>query len=50
MIEKQIVLAISILLVLTLVPETYAQKGSFIVEVTFIDSLRNGSNYASVYI
>lgn len=50
MIKKEIVLAISISLVLTLVPTTYAQKGSFIVEVKFIDSSRNGPNDVSVYI
>ena len=50
MIKNEIVLAISISLVLTLVPTTYAQKGSFIVEVTFLDSSRNGPNDASVYI
>lgn len=50
MIKKEIVLAISISLVLTLIPTTYAQKGSFIVEVTFIDSSRNGPNDVSVYI
>jgi hypothetical protein len=50
MIKKEIVLAISISLVLALVPTTYAQKGSFIVEVKFIDSSRNGPNDVSVYI
>ena len=50
MIKKEIVLAISISLVLTLVPTTFAQKGSFIVEVTFVDSSRNGPNDISVYI
>jgi len=50
MIRKEIVLAISISLVFTLVPTTYAQKGSFIVEVTFVDSSRNGPNDVSVYI
>ena len=50
MIKNEIVLAISISLILTLIPTTYAQKGSFIVEVTFIDSSRNGPNDVSVYI
>lgn len=50
MIKKEIVLAISISLVLTLVPTTYAQKGSFIVEVKFIDRSRKGPNDVSVYI
>ena len=42
--------AISISLILTLVPTAYAQKGSFIVEITFIDSSRNGPNDVSFYI
>ena len=50
MIKKEIVLVISISLIFTLVPTTYAQKGSFIVEVTFVDSSRNGPNDVSVYI
>jgi len=50
MIKKEIVLAISILLVFTLIPTSYAQKDSFIVEVTFVDSLRNGPNDVSIYI
>ncbi len=50
MIKNEIVLAISISLVLTLVPTAYTQKGSFIVEVTFIDSSRNGPNDVSLYI
>ena len=50
MIKKEIVLAISISLVLSLVPTTYAQKGNFIVEVTFVDSSRNGPNDVSIYI
>lgn len=50
MIKKEIVLAISISLVLSLVPTTYGQKGNFIVEVTFIDSSRNGPNDVSMYI
>ena len=43
-------MAISISLILTLVPTAYAQRGSFIVEVTFIDSSRNGPNDVSFYI
>lgn len=50
MIKNEIVLVISISLVLTLVPAAYAQTGSFIVEVTFIDSSRNGPNDVSIYI
>jgi len=50
MIKKEIVLAISISIVLTLFPPTYAQKGSFIVEVKFVDSLTNGPNDVSLYI
>ena len=50
MIKNEIILAISISLVLTLVPTAYAQKGSFIVEVTFVDSSRNGPNDVSFYI
>jgi hypothetical protein len=50
LIKNEIVLAISISLVLTLIPTTYAQKDSFIVEVTFIDSSRNGPNDVSLYI
>lgn len=41
---------ISISLIITLVPTAYAQKGSFIIEVTFIDSSKNGSNDVSIYI
>ena len=50
MIKNGIVLAMSVSLVLTLVPTAYAQKGSFIVEVTFIDSSRNRPNDVSFYI
>ena len=50
MILKAIVLAISISLILTLIPLTYAQRNSFIVEVTFVDSSRNGPTDVSVYI
>jgi hypothetical protein len=50
MMKNEIILAISISLVLTLVPTAYAQKGSFIVEVTFVDSSRNGPNDVSFYI
>lgn len=50
MIKKEIVLAISISLVLTLVPTAYAQKDRFIVEVSFVDSSTNGPNDVSVYI
>jgi hypothetical protein len=50
MIKNEIILAISISLVLTLVPTAYAQKGNFIVEVTFVDSSRDGPNDVSFYI
>lgn len=50
MIKNEIVLVISISLVLTFVPTVYAQRGTFIVEVTFIDSSRNGPNDVSFYI
>ncbi|MEZ5370983.1 MAG: hypothetical protein AB7V56_03400 [Candidatus Nitrosocosmicus sp.] len=43
-------MAASILLVFALVLTTYDQKGNFIVEGTFVDSSRNGSNDVSVYI
>jgi hypothetical protein len=50
MIQNEIILAKSNSLFLTLVPTAYAQKDSFIVEVTFIDSSRNGLNDISFYI
>ncbi len=50
MIKNEIVLVISISLIIALVPTAYAQKGNFIVEVTFIDSSRNGPNDVSIYI
>lgn len=50
MIKKGIMAIITISLIITLVPTTYAQKGSFIVEVTFIDSSLNGPNDVSIYI
>lgn len=49
-----IVVALSMVAIsfgLTLVPTTYAQKGSFIVEVTFVDTpKKNGPNNVSIYI
>ena len=50
MIKNEIILAKSISQFLTLVPTAYAQKDTFIVEVTFIDSSRNGLNDISFYI
>ena len=50
MINKKIMLTVSISLIFMLVPTAYAQKGTFIVEVTFIDSSRNGPNDVSFYI
>jgi hypothetical protein len=50
MIQNEIILAKANSLFLTLVPTAYAQKDSFIVEVTFIDSSRNGLNDISFYI
>jgi hypothetical protein len=47
---NEIILITSIALIITLVPTIYAQKGSFIVEVTFVDSSRNGPNDVRVYI
>lgn len=46
----EIILAISISLIFILVPTAYAQRSTFIVEVTFIDSSRNGPNDVSFYI
>lgn len=41
---------LTILTILTIVPTVYAQRGNFIVEVTFIDSSRNGPKDVSLYI
>ncbi len=48
--KNEIILIILIALIITLVPTAYSQKNSFIVEVTFIDSPRNGPNDVSIYV
>ena len=50
MIKNGAILMISISLIFTLVSIVYAQKDNFIIEVTFIDSTRNGPNDVSFYI
>lgn len=45
-----IIISISVSIILTVLPYSYAQRGSFIIEVTFIDSPRNGPNDVSIYV
>lgn len=45
-----IIAIVSISLIILLIPTAYAQKNSFIVEVTFLDTSRNGPNDVSMYI
>lgn len=50
MIKNITLFVISIFIILTIVPTAYAQRDNFIVEVTFIDSSRNGLKDVSIYI